>query len=91
MQGDGQFDHAEACAEMPTGLADGVEQVLAQFVGQGFQLVLAQPAQLIRRVRAVEQGRQWAFARNLVEGRRHQADRYRCKRCGSLPESSHKL
>jgi hypothetical protein len=88
MQGDGQFDHPEARAEMPAGLADRVEQVLAQFVGQGFQLGLAQTAQLIRRIRAVEQGRQWAFARNLVEGRRNQADRYRCKRCGSLPEAS---
>ncbi|MCY1184829.1 hypothetical protein D9M73_255530 [compost metagenome] len=77
MQGDGQFHHAEAGTEMPAGLADGIEEVLAQLVGQGFQLRLAEPAQLIRRYRAVEQGRDGAFAGNLVERRGHQANRYR--------------
>ncbi|MCY1506006.1 hypothetical protein D9M68_402400 [compost metagenome] len=76
VQGDGQFHHAEAGTEMPAGLADGVKEVLAQFVGQGFQLRVAKPAQLVRRRRAVEQGRDGAFAGDLVERRGHQAYRY---------------
>jgi hypothetical protein len=62
MQGDGQLDHAEAGAEMTAGLADGIQQVLAQLVGQGFQVRLAQPAQFGRRRGAVEQGRGGALA-----------------------------
>jgi hypothetical protein len=42
MQGDGQLDDAQAGTEMPTGLADRVEQFQAQLIGQGFQLGFAQ-------------------------------------------------
>lgn len=62
VQGDGQLDHAEAGAEMTAGLPDGIQQVLAQLVGQGFQVRLAQPAQFGRRRGAVEQGRGGALA-----------------------------
>ncbi|MOA69541.1 hypothetical protein D3C78_1977960 [compost metagenome] len=41
VQGDGQFHHTQAGTEVAAGLADGVEQVLAQFVGQGLQLAFA--------------------------------------------------
>ncbi|MNF65672.1 hypothetical protein D3C84_474420 [compost metagenome] len=41
MQRDGQLDHAQAGTEMPTGLADRVEQFQAQLIGQGFQLGFA--------------------------------------------------
>ena len=46
-------DHAKACAEMPTGLANGVQQVLAQLVGQRLQLGFAQATQFVRRVGTV--------------------------------------
>ena len=38
VQRDGQFNDAQAGTEMPTRLTDGVEQFLAQFIGQRFQL-----------------------------------------------------
>lgn len=41
MQRDGQLDDAQAGTEMPTGLADRVEQFQAQLIGQGFQLGFA--------------------------------------------------
>ncbi|MCY1392963.1 hypothetical protein D9M68_623770 [compost metagenome] len=84
VQGNGQFHHAQAGAEVAAGLADGIEQVLAQFVGQGFQLSLTKPAQLFRRRRAIEQGRDGAFAGNLVERRGHQASRYGQKKMGKF-------
>ncbi len=87
MQGDGQLDHAEAGTEVPAALANAVEQVLAQFVSEGFQVRFGQAAQFVRRVGAVEQRRQRAFAGDLVESGRHQANRYRRKRCSSLPDA----
>jgi len=87
MQGDGQLDHAEAGTEVPAALANAVEQVLAQFVSEGFQVRFGQAAQFVGRVGAVEQRRQRALAGDLVESGRHQANRYRCKRCGSLPDA----
>src|SRR5690606_6048358 len=48
MQGDGQFDHAQARAEMAAGLADRLDQVGAQFVCDGGQLGLVEPAQVGR-------------------------------------------
>jgi hypothetical protein len=62
---------------MPASLAYGVEQFLAQFIRQGFQLGFTQPAQTVRRIRAVQQGRKWALAGDLFERRRHQANRYK--------------
>ncbi|MNR45708.1 hypothetical protein D3C85_1645880 [compost metagenome] len=62
---------------MPTGLTHGVEQFLAQFVGQGLQVGFGQPAQAGRRVSAVEQRRDRAFAGDLLKRRGHQANRYR--------------
>lgn len=62
VQGDGQLDDAQTGTKMPTGLPNGVEQFLAQFVGQRFQVGFGQPAQAGRRVSAVEQRRDRAFA-----------------------------
>ncbi|MNE00106.1 hypothetical protein D3C80_925030 [compost metagenome] len=77
VQGDRQLDDAQAGAKMPTGLTHGVEQFLAQFVGQGLQVGFGQPAQAGRRVSAVEQRRDRAFAGDLLKRRGHQANRYR--------------
>ncbi|MNO80211.1 hypothetical protein D3C76_714080 [compost metagenome] len=76
VQGDGQFDHPEAGAEVPAGLADAVQQVLAQFVSEGDELRLAETAQLDRSIGAVEHWGCRAHPWNLVERRGHQADRY---------------
>ncbi|MNN38217.1 hypothetical protein D3C81_1522010 [compost metagenome] len=76
VQGDGQFDHPEAGAEVPAGLADAVQQVLAQFVSEGDELRLAETAQLDRRIGAVKHRGGGAHPWNLVERRGHQADRY---------------
>src|SRR5690606_33443287 len=48
VQGYGQFDHAEAGAEMAARLADRFDQVGAQFVGDGGQLGFVEPAQVGR-------------------------------------------
>src|SRR3546814_2964879 len=48
VQGDGQFDHAEAGAEMTARLADRFDQVGAQFVGDGGQLGFVELAQVGR-------------------------------------------
>jgi hypothetical protein len=53
VQRDGQLDDAQAGTEMPTGLADRVEQFLAQLIGQGFQLGFANR----RRPSGVSRGR----------------------------------
>ncbi len=87
VQGNGQLDHAEAGAEMTAGLADGIQQVLAQLVGQGFQVRLAQPAQFGRRRGAVEQGRGGALAGNLMERLRHQAVVMQSGEASSLPDA----
>ena len=87
MQGDGQLDHAQPGAKMPTGLADRVEQFQAQLIGQGFQLGFTQSTQAVRRGSTVEQGRGRAFAGNLLKRRGHQANRYRYRRGGSLPQA----
>jgi len=77
MQRDGQLDDAQAGTEMPTGLADRVEQFQAQLIGQGFQLGFTQTTQAVRRGSTVEQRRGRAFAGNLLKRRGHQANRYR--------------
>ena len=77
VQGDGQFDHAEAGAEVPAGAADAVQQLLAQFVGKLFEFRLAQSAQLLGGRRSVKNGRRGAHPRNLMERLGHQADRCR--------------
>ena len=38
VQRDGQLNDPQACTKMSACLADGIEQFLAQFIGQGFQL-----------------------------------------------------
>jgi hypothetical protein len=76
VQGNRQLDHAEAGTEVTAGLADGVEQLLAQLIGEWLELRLAQPPQTGRGVGTVEQGRQRAFAGNLMKRRGHQANRY---------------
>ncbi len=76
VQGDGQLDDAQAGTEMPAGLANRVEQLLAQFVGQCFELGFAQTAQAGRSVSTVEQRRRRAFAGDLLKRRGHQANRY---------------
>lgn len=87
MQGDGQLDNTEASTEMPASLAYGVEQFQAQFIRQGFQLGFTQPAQAVRRIRAVQQWRKWrsrGISLNVVGIRRIDIS----KRGGSLPDAS---
>ena len=55
VQRGGQFDHAQAGAEMPAGDRDDVDQVGAQLVGELAQLVLLQLAQVFRQVDLVQQ------------------------------------
>ncbi len=76
MQGHGQFDDAQAGAEVTAGLAHGPQEKGAQFVGDGFQLGVIELAQLHRRVDAVEQGRRGTLAGNLVKRLGHLADHF---------------
>ena len=46
MQRDGQFDHAQAGAEMAAGDRNDVDQVGAQFIGELAQRALGQLAQI---------------------------------------------
>ena len=48
VQRDSQLDHAEPGAEMAAGDRDGVDRLLAQFVGELAQLTLVEPAQIFR-------------------------------------------
>ena len=50
VQGHGQLDHAQARAEVTAGAGDGLDQILAQFVGDLRQFVVGQPAQVGGRV-----------------------------------------
>jgi hypothetical protein len=61
---------------MPAGLTDRVEQLLAQFVGQGLKLGFAQAAQAGGSIGTVEQRRRRAFAGDLLKRRGHQANRF---------------
>ena len=54
MQRDGELDGAEAGGEVAAHLADGVDQVLAQLVGDARQLGRRQRAQVGRRVDALQ-------------------------------------
>jgi hypothetical protein len=54
MQRDGQFDNAQAGAEVAAGHRNRRNGFLAQFVGEPTQLVLGQPAQISRHVNPVE-------------------------------------
>ncbi len=56
MDRDGQFDHAEAGAEMPAGLADRRDHLLPELVRQLAQLVRLELAQVGRGIDSVEQG-----------------------------------
>ncbi|MNE32094.1 hypothetical protein D3C80_1256890 [compost metagenome] len=53
MQGDRQLDNAQAGTEMSASLAYRIEQLLAQFIGQGVELRFTQPTQAGRGVGAV--------------------------------------
>ena len=55
VQRDGQFDHAQAGAEMAAGLGDGVDRLGAQFVGQLLELLQRQIFHVERQLDAVEQ------------------------------------
>ena len=55
MQRDGQFDHAEAGAEMAAGLGDRVDGLGAQFVGDLPELLRRQVLQVARKMDAIEQ------------------------------------
>ena len=57
MDGRGQFDDAEAGAEMAAGHGDGVDGFLTQFVRNLAHLVDLEPAQVIRRADGVEKRR----------------------------------
>ena len=74
-----------AGAKMPTGLSHGVEQFLAQLVGQGLQVGFGQPAQAGWRIGTVKQRRDRAFAGDLLKRRGHQASRYRCEDAAVYP------
>ena len=52
----GQFDHAEARAEMPAAGADRIDHLAAQFVGQLAKLVLLELAKVGGKIDSVEQG-----------------------------------
>lgn len=62
VQGDRQFDDAQAGTEVPAGLADAIEQLLAQFVGQFLQVGFGQTTQAGWRIGTVKQRRDRAFA-----------------------------
>ena len=57
MQRDGQLDHAEAGAEMAAGHRDGVDRLLAQFVGELAQLTLVEAAKVFGCMDLIEQRR----------------------------------
>src|SRR5205085_9632539 len=57
MQRDSQFDDAETGAEMGAGDRDGVDRLLAQFVGNLTQLTLVEAAEVVGGMDLVEQGR----------------------------------
>ncbi len=56
VQGEGQFHHAKARAEMAPGLAYRPQQEGAQFARKRHQLVTAQRAQLLGRIDTIQQG-----------------------------------
>ena len=56
MQGDGQFDHAQARAEMAAGFGDGRNGFLPQLVGQLHKLRIAEPLHVGGRFHLVQQG-----------------------------------
>src|SRR5262249_21604817 len=56
MQGNRQLDHAQPGAKMAAGDGDGVNGLLAQFVGELAQLPALQAAQVRRGLDEVEQG-----------------------------------
>ena len=55
VQRDGQFDHAEAGAEMAAGDRDRVDGLLAQLVGELAQVLLGQPPQILGRSDRIEE------------------------------------
>ena len=55
VQRHGQFDHAEAGAEMTAGRGDGIDRLLAQLVGDLTQLALFQAAEIVRSFYNIEQ------------------------------------
>ncbi len=60
MQGRGQFDDAEAGAEMSARYRDGIDGLLTQFIGDLPNLFHIEPAQIVGGVDCVEK---WRFAK----------------------------
>jgi hypothetical protein len=57
MKRDGEFDHAEAGAEVSTSNRDGVNHLRAQLVGELTQIAFGETAEIVRRFDGVEEGR----------------------------------
>ena len=68
MQGDRQFDHAEAGAEVAAGQRHRIDGLEAQLVGQLLQLLFRQPTQVGRAVNGIKE-------RRLGRCRRHSRPR----------------
>jgi len=55
MQSDGEFDGAEAGSEVTAHLADGVDQILAQLIGNRAEFGRRNSPQIDRRINACKQ------------------------------------
>ncbi len=70
MQGDGQFDHAEAGAEMAAGDGYGVNGGAADVLGHGAQIALGQSAQVGGDFHLVQQGGRRIIVHSALDPRR---------------------
>ena len=61
VQGDREFDHAEAGAEMAAGDGDRIDRLGAQFVGDLPKLALFELPQIVGGVDLIEEGRLGRF------------------------------
>ena len=57
VNGNGQFDHAKACAEMTAGDRDGIDELGAQFIGQLPQVPIVDTLQIRRKTHAIQKRR----------------------------------
>jgi hypothetical protein len=53
---DRQFDHAEACTEVPASLRDGIDGFGPQLAGELLELLSREVLEIARQVDTVEQG-----------------------------------
>ncbi|GAA5317044.1 MAG: hypothetical protein AseanaTS_22480 [Candidatus Pelagadaptatus aseana] len=67
VQGDGQLNHTQTCAEVAAGLTNAVKQKFPQFTRKLGQLAFGQLAQIRRSIHPIEQWRGWAAERNFVK------------------------